>query len=502
MQYDLFGSSQPLQGEAGASPLAALSSRLTLISIFNLPVAVITGWLLWRSLYWPLVGDATIFHFVADQFLRGAVPYRDIFDVNMPLIYGIHAAIVQFAGMGDGAWRAFDLAAAAIMSLSVLMLVRPAGHGAAIMAVLVMLAAHLLLGPLAAGQRDYLVAILAVIAAWVSSLAAEDKERRRIYLLAAGAFAMLAACIKPTAFALLIVPAVTVRPLRWPDARSIAAGAAGIAILVFGTLAALGGIGPFITMIRELLPRYASLDQKTVPEILQACLNFVALAGLAAAALLGIAQSKAPRMRAMIALAAFGLLHLLAQRKGYYYHVYPLAIAVACWGAWSLASLPTRRALACLIIIVSTLAWCGFQTANRVDEHPELRAAAAMRTALASHLPRGARVQMLDSDRGAFLAMARAGMRPATPHIQWFSLIVADDVERQDFLAALKADPPAAMLLTDDFWPARRDLNVIDEWAEFRTFLKSYYDLNASGHEDYINWGFYLRRRNPIDELR
>ena len=115
MQYDLFGSFQPWQGEAGASPLAALSSRLPLISIFNLPVAGITGWLLWRSLHWPLVGDATIFHFVANQFLTGAVPYRDIFDVNMPLIYGIHAAIVQFAGMGDGAWRAFDLGAAAIM---------------------------------------------------------------------------------------------------------------------------------------------------------------------------------------------------------------------------------------------------------------------------------------------------------------------------------------------------------------------------------------------------
>jgi len=43
MQYDLFGSFQPWQGEAGASPLAALSSRLPLISIFNLPVAVITA---------------------------------------------------------------------------------------------------------------------------------------------------------------------------------------------------------------------------------------------------------------------------------------------------------------------------------------------------------------------------------------------------------------------------------------------------------------------------
>ena len=429
MQYDLFGSFQALQDKGGARERAAFSSRPTLISTFNLPIAVITAWLLWCSLQWPLIGDAAIFHFIASQFLLGAVPYRDILDVNMPLIYGIHAAIVYFGGMGDGAWRAFDLGAAAILSLTILMLVRPAGLGAAILAALVMLAAHLLLGPLAAGQRDYLVAILAVIAAWVSALAAEDKERRWICLLAAGACAMLAACIKPTALALLFVPAAAVRSLRWRDTVSIAGGAAGAAILVFGALAALGAMGPFITMIRELLPRYALLDQKSIVEILKACVNFAPLAGIAAAALLGIAQSKVPRMRAMIALAAFGLFHLLAQRKGYYYHVYPLAIAVACWGAWSLANLPRRRALACLIIVVCALAWRGLQTANRVDEHPELRAAATMQAALASYLPRGARVQALDSDRGAFLAMARTGMRQATPHIQWFSLIVADAVD-------------------------------------------------------------------------
>jgi hypothetical protein len=491
--------SQAIQGEVGSRPRSTFLSTSRLISIFNLPIVAITGWLLWHSLRWPLIGDATIFHFIASQFWMGAVPYRDIFDVNMPLIYGIHAAIVQFGGMGDGAWRAFDLATAAIMSVSILMLVRPAGLGTAVLGLLVMLAAHLLLGPLAAGQRDYLVAIFAVIAAWTSASAAEDRGHRRIYLLAAGAFAMVAACIKPTALVLFLLPAVIVPALRWRDMIAIAAGAAAVAILVFGTLAALGGMGPFVTMIRELLPRYSSLDTKTVAQILQACVNFGPLAGLAIAVLSGFAQPKTPRVRAMMALAAFGLFHLLAQRKGYYYHVYPLAIAVACWGAWNLASLPVWRGLACLMITVSMLGWYGFQTVNRGDEHPELRAAAAMQTALASHLPRGARVQALDSDRGAFLAMARAGMRQATPHIQWFSLILADDLEREDFLAALKADPPAAMLLTNDFWPAMRDRNLIDAWGAFNTFLRSYYDLNASGHEDYIDWWFYLRCRGAAD---
>jgi hypothetical protein len=117
-----------------------------------------------------------------------------------------------------------------------------------------------------------------------------------------------------------------------------------------------------------------------------------------------------------------------------------------------------------------------------------------MQAALATQLPRGARVQVLDSDRGAMLAMARAGMRQATRHMQWFSLILGDDAERAAFLAALAADPPAAFLLTNDVWPQRPGFGAMDEWPEFRAFLTSHYDVRFTGHEDYIDWRLYLRR--------
>jgi hypothetical protein len=476
-----------------------LFSNSRLVSIFNLPIVAITAWLLWRSLDWPLIGDAAIFHFIADQFLMGAIPYRDIFDINMPLIYGIHAAIVLVCGMGDVAWRAFDLGAAAIMSALILMLVRPAGLAVAILAMLVMLATHLLLGSYAAGQRDFLVAIFAVAAAWTSALATEDTERRWLYVGAAGAFTMIAATIKPSALFLIFLPALTIVRLHWRDVVWIAAGAAGVGFLVFGTLEALGGLGAFITMLRELLPRYASLDKPTIAEMLRACLRLGPMGGLAIAAVLGIASPKPARVRAMMGVTAFGLIHLLVQRKGYFYHVYPLGVGLACWGSWSLAALSTRRALVCLILIVSTFGWFAVQTLNRVEKYPELRAASAMKIALESHLPRGARVQMLDSDRGAFLAMARAGMRQATPHIQWFSLILAEDRGRAEFLAALEADPPAAMLLTNDFWPKRQGFESMDEWREFKAFLTSHYDLSAAGQEHYIDWQFYLRRLPALD---
>jgi hypothetical protein len=154
----------------------ALLSTARLATLFNLPLAIAAGWLLWRSLDWPLVGDATIFHFIAGQVQMGAVPYRDIFDINMPLIYYIHAAVVAIGGMSDVAWRAFDLAAALLMSGLILMLVWPAGRAVAILAVLIVLVTHFLLGPYSAGQRDFLMSIPALAAALASARAAEDQE--------------------------------------------------------------------------------------------------------------------------------------------------------------------------------------------------------------------------------------------------------------------------------------------------------------------------------------
>jgi hypothetical protein len=134
----------------------------------------------WRSLDWPLVGDATIFHFIAGQVQMGAVPYRDIFDINMPLIYYIHAAVVAIGGMSDVAWRAFDLTAALLMSGLILMLVWPAGRAVAILAVLIVLVTHFLLGPSSAGQRDFLMSIPVLAAALASAKAAEHRTRMSV----------------------------------------------------------------------------------------------------------------------------------------------------------------------------------------------------------------------------------------------------------------------------------------------------------------------------------
>jgi hypothetical protein len=352
---------------------------------------------------------------------------------------------------------------------------------------------HLLLGPYAAGQRDFRMSIPALGVALVSARAAEDHHRRLLYLLLAGALGMAAACIKPTGMLLLLLPALALR-LHAREILSVIAGAAAVALAVFGTLAACGGLGAFVTMLDELLPGYASMGAVSVPETLKAFQWIGPVAGLALAAALSIAEPKPPRVRLMIGLTIFGLIHLLAQRKGWSYHIYPLAIGLACWGAWALAALPRWRVVACLTAIAAILVWRVPNSAYRMESDPILQATAAMQSALENHLPRGARVQMLDADNGAFLAMARAGMRQATAHIQWFSLLVGKHPPRREFLDAIEGDPPAAVLLTNAEWPIWPGFQAADDWPELNAFLSSQYDLTATGHHDYIEWRFYLRR--------
>jgi hypothetical protein len=468
-----------------------LNARL--VALFDLPLAAIAGWLLWRSLGWPLVGDATIFHFIGNQVLLGEIPYRDIFDINMPLVYGLHAALVLAGGTGDLAWRIFDLSALALMVLCVCGLLRPAGWPAAILAAAMILTVHLLLGAYSAGQRDFLMAIAAVATAWGAASVAENPGPRRAVLFAVGACAMAAASIKPTGILLLAFPVVTIGHLKLRDLMWTAGGALSVALAVFGTLALMGGFPAFVAMLFDLLPRYAAISDPPLLAAFAPLPLLLPLAALAFAAAMSLSRLPTPRLRAMMAITLFGMIHLIAQRKGFFYHIYPLAAGLACWGSWQLARLPAGWAL---IFLAATLLISVSSARKEAVDPPftELRAAADMQAALESHLPRGSRVQTLDSDRGAFLAMARADMRQATPHIQWFSLITADRDERERFLTSLAADPPAGMLLTNDHWPTGEGFDTVDGWPQFKALLALGYDLSTTGTQDYIAWRLYLRR--------
>ena len=80
------------------------------------------------SLGWPLVHDGPLMHYVAARLLDGAVPYRDLFDMNWPGVYLAHAVALLVLGRGDGAFRAFDLAILAGATAGLIAALAPSGR--------------------------------------------------------------------------------------------------------------------------------------------------------------------------------------------------------------------------------------------------------------------------------------------------------------------------------------------------------------------------------------
>ena len=104
-----------------ATPLrlfrAALAVSLTVSALL---------YFLW-SWRWPLVGDASLIHYIGFLIQRGWAPYRQLGDMNMPGSYLIEIAAMHVFGMGDLAWRLFDFTLLILASAAFFVVTRSPG---------------------------------------------------------------------------------------------------------------------------------------------------------------------------------------------------------------------------------------------------------------------------------------------------------------------------------------------------------------------------------------
>jgi len=119
--------------------------------------AAVVLWLVGRSVTWPVVHDVPLMHYVAWRISEGAVPYRDVFDMNFPGVYLLHLLVVRVLGTGDLAWRVFDLAWLGALALGAAVFAVPWGRAAAAAVVMLLALYHLSGGAWQAGQRDFLL---------------------------------------------------------------------------------------------------------------------------------------------------------------------------------------------------------------------------------------------------------------------------------------------------------------------------------------------------------
>jgi Dolichyl-phosphate-mannose-protein mannosyltransferase len=488
------------------------------------PILAVSGvlalYLGWRSWGWTLVHDAPLMHYVAWLIAQGAVPYRDVFDMNMPGVYLLHLGVISTLGEGDRAWRLFDLGwlaltAAALFGFSRRMGDKWSGLAAGLLFVLY----HLSGGAWRAGQRDFLLAPFLVLAAWGAARVWETSGARAPVVwggLAAGAGVML----KPHAvlFWISCAAVVALGSRRSSVTRALALWCAAgltVPVLVMGWLAWRGGAGPFVSILTGyLLPLYSRVGRVSVWWAVRGhVFGWEIWSCLIALGVLGFARRLEPPfgIRRWLAVlgAVYGVLHFALQGKGWEYHLYPFAVFLCALASmplaaraktaepsrWDVAPALSRAfALAGLVLAVSLLVAKGVDAADAPWIADKERRVASLVRDL-QPLAGAGPVQVMDVTGGGVHALLRLHLRQPTRFLYDFHFFhdAADariQALREEFARDLERGRPTAIVVFQHTW-RRHGYDRLDELPAVADLLARDYRLavEADGYRIYARRG-------------
>jgi 4-amino-4-deoxy-L-arabinose transferase-like glycosyltransferase len=239
----------PLVGERGGRRLAELLALLGLVVLLGV---------LWFARFDPITGfvphtDDGLYLYIGQQLLRGAAPYRDVFDNKGPLLYLVNAfGLVLGGGSFWGVYALEYVLLSVTAALAYLILKVRVGRLAALLAVLffVLEIAHVVAGD---HEEEYEVVVQCL--ALFALCRRPAIEPRLRWWFVAGVLGTGAFLLKPTgvgfwAALLVAVALVCLRSGQWrtwlPRLWAAAGGAvlAGAACLAY--LGAVGALHPFV----------------------------------------------------------------------------------------------------------------------------------------------------------------------------------------------------------------------------------------------------------------
>jgi hypothetical protein len=309
-----------------------------------------------RSLSLSLGRDQGIFQYIAWALGNGDVPYRDIRDVNGPIIHWIHALFLLLGGRDEARFHVLDrLVSFGIFALVGALLVGNTRHrfGFAQRMAAALLSAALLGGQYLRylwwdlAQRESFCDWFVLVA---GAVLAHGRTRAQVL---AGALLGVACFGKPTYVVFLasaaFVTVVASGPARFRHVLALLAGAMAVCVAILGLLWGQGALSAFWQIyVHDAREVYMYIWPHTPRELL--ALDWVRKPlwiGAVATIVGGVALwGRAIPLRALfwVLMPFAGALSVLLQKKGFPYHLHPVTAGASMIALVTLLGLIERTA--------------------------------------------------------------------------------------------------------------------------------------------------------------
>ena len=451
------------------------------------------------TIRWPWMWDDQVFHYDVFLMKHGKVPYRDIYDLNMPGCYLLQRWAMSIFGGGNVGWRLYEYTLLCLLTLSGIVITRPYDWLAGLFSGVAFAVLHGVDGAAMALERDEIVTVLLMFSLAIICIAV--RHGRPVLMIVSGFVLGMAMLVKPTGalFALLFLVLLFAgaRAHNRASKRYLAYGAGGLAI----TLAILAGfmlpdsLRPFLELQRRLIPYYSSLGHASWMYLLKESLPASSAVVIAGAVALAFWNRSATgwELWGIRACVLLGALSYFAQRKGYTYHRYSFLAFGLLWAGMefglAMKAVGNRRIAGCAAMVAAVL----IILPNNVNA---LRHARHDSNPLADQLQADLvelggpalqnRVQCLDLVTGCYSALYRLGLVQSTGWMGDLQFFGPDDHKavpyyRAMFWNQIHQKPPEVIVLSSEWFGARHySFDKLNAWPEFRDYLNSAYDLKIT----------------------
>jgi hypothetical protein len=456
----------------------------------------------WR---WGVTGDTAAMHYVAFLISRGRVPYAQITDMNMPGTYLCERLAMAVFGWGDVGWRCYEFFLMLALAATGVVIAGCKRWMGGVLAGAFFIVLHAADGPYVSAERDELITVLMAVA--VAALLVAVRRRRPTLVLVYGLAIGLSLSIKPTGLfldaAVLVLAAVVLHRRGERVLEYLVWGVAGQAVVGLAVvlwLAHFHALGPFVFVLRKVLPAYAGTNHLGLFPLLEGLLPKGLVLPLVAAILAAALRRESVEWEqwAVLVCAASGAASYLVQGKGYVHHRYEFLFFLVLWMGVEFAAAMGRvevgsRACGVAGVLLVLLALPHFvrvvlrdsRGVHRVDRDGvlDIRLAQLIDGDLAQ--VGGDKLQgkvvCLDMLNGCLAALYR--MRLVENTSSTGDMLLFAPVEtplarhyRDEFFALQRKDPAEVVVLGDEwFMRSTGDYRKVDTWPAYKQYLERNY---------------------------